>query len=153
MAEGYSISITGLAELEWKLVSLDRRVKRKIVRKAVKAGADIIKHQAEENARSTVGGEMGTLISRRLGTSRFRKQKRGSYGVSLRIRPGPLDFIWITQDGTREYVPSALEFGHVDRAGNFVPAMPYMRPAYDSKAEEATRMIGTILKIGIEITR
>ncbi len=153
MADGFGIDIKGLAKLDRKLAALDKRVKGKLVRRSVKAGANIIKLQAELNAQTVVGGEMGQLISRRLGTRRFRKQKRGSYGVSLRIRPGPLEFIWITQDGKREYVPAALEFGHVDRAGGFVPAMPYMRTAFDSKARSAVQTMGNILKIGIEMQR
>ncbi len=150
MPTGYSLDVQGMAELERKLQALDSKVKRKVVRVAVKSGADVIKHQAESNAETIVGGEMGTLIARRLGTRRFRRQRRGSYGVSLRIRPGPLEFIWITQDGTRYYVPSALEFGHIDRAGGFVPARPYMRPAFDSKVRAAITTIGNVLKVGIE---
>ncbi len=151
MADGFTMVIKGQAALDRKMRALDRRVKGKLTRKAVKAGADVIKHGAEENAETMVGGEMGTLLAQRLGTKRFRKQKRGSYGVALRIRPGPLEFIWITQDGTRQYVPAAIEFGHVSRDGSRVPAIPYMRAAFDTKVRPAIVAIGNVLKIGVEI--
>ncbi len=151
MADGFVFDVRGQKELERKLKALDSRVKGRLVRKAVKSGADVIKHQVESNAVTMVGGDMGELLSRRLGTRRFRKQKKGSYGVALRIRPGPLEFVWITQDGTRQYVPAAIEFGHADRAGGFVPAIPFMRTAFDSKVRRSVQVIGNILKIGVEI--
>ncbi len=154
MADGLTVSIQGMRELDRKLKALDARVKRKIVRVAVRRGADIIKHQAKSNAATMVGGDMGSLLARHLSTKRFRRQKRGSYGVAVWMRPDVVDFVWVTQDGTREYIPAAIEFGHYggwqQHNPSFVPAIPFIRTAFDSKVQASIRVIGHTLKMGIE---
>jgi len=156
MAEGFSVDIRGLKELDRKLRALDNRVKGKLVRTAVKTGALVIKNQAQSNAESIVGGEMGGLLAKNLQVRAFKKRRWGSYGVSVRLKSGEIRFIWITQDGTRHYIPSDLEFGHQDRAGGMVPAIPFMRPAFDSKVRLAertiARILGFVLAKGISIT-
>ncbi len=153
MAVGYDVLVTGLAEFDLKMRMLDRKVKRKLVRTAVKTGANIIKQQAASNARSMVGGEMGDLLAKNLKVHIFRKQKRGSYGVSIWTKPGVMGFIWITQDGTQEYIPAAIEFGHYggwqQDNPSFVPAIPFMRTAFDTKVRAANRAIGRMLGLGL----
>ena len=154
MSVGFDVHITGLAELDRKLKALDARVKRKLVKTAVKAGANIIKHQAASNAVTMVGGEMGDLLAKNIKVHVFRKQKRGSYGVSVWMKPGVMGFMWITQDGTQEYIPAAIEFGHFggwqQESPSFVPAIPFIRTAFDSKVRAAERVIGRILGLGLE---
>jgi len=154
MAEGFSVDIRGLKELDRKLRALDRRVKGKLTRSAVKHGAGVIKDQAKSNAISMVGGEMGSLIEKNLQVRAFKKQRRGSYGVAVKLKSGEIGFIWITQDGTREYIPAAIEFGHEggwNQANpTFVPAIPFARAAFDSKVRLAERTIARILGLGLE---
>ena len=154
MSVGFDVHITGLAELDRKMKALDARVKRKLVKTAVKTGANVIKNQAASNAQTTVGGEMGDLIAKNLKVHVFRKQRRGSYGVSIWLKPGVMDFTWLTQDGTRHYIPADIEFGHSggwqQENPTFVPAIPFIRPAFDSKVRAAERVIGRMLGLGLE---
>ncbi len=150
MAVGYDVLVTGLGEFDLKMRMLDKKVKRKLVRTAVKTGANIIKQQAASNARSMVGGEMGGLLAENLKVHIFRKQKRGSYGVSIWTKPGIMGFIWLTHIGTQHYIPADIEFGHIDKAGGFVPAIPYIRTAFDTKVQAANRAIGRMLGLGLE---
>lgn len=154
MADGFSIDIRGLKELDRKLRSLDKRVKRKLVRTAVKKGAGVIRDRAQSNAVSMVGGEMGSLIAKNLKVKVFRKQKRGSYGVAVRTKSNEVGFIWITQDGTREFIPAAIEFGHFggwqQDSPTFVPAIPFVRTAFDSKVKASERTIARVLGLGLE---
>lgn len=149
MGVDFNVIVTGQKELDRKLAALDRRVKKRLVKTAVKTGANIIKNQAESNARSTVGGEMGDLIAKNLQVRPFRKQRRGSFGVSVKFKSGVVGFVWLTQDGTRHYIPADIEFGHIDRAGGSVPAIPYMRSAFDTKVKPAERAIGRMLGLGL----
>lgn len=153
MADGFSVDIRGLAELDRKLKALDAKVKRKLVKTAVKAGAGLVMNKVKSNAVSMVGGEMGSLIAERMRVKAFRRQKRGSFGVGIRPN-NDIGFRWITQDGTQEYIPAAIEFGHFggwqQENPTFVPAIPFMRTAFDSKSREAERIIARILGLGIE---
>ena len=156
MAEGFSIDIRGLKELDQKMKSLDIRVTKKVVRIAVKRGANIILQQSKSNAVSMVGGDMGNLIAKNLVARVFKKRRRGSYGVAVRLKSGGMGLIWITQDGTREYIPAAIEFGHEggwqQENPTFVPAIPFMRAAFDSKVRDAERYIARTLGLGIELS-
>ena len=153
MADGFTINIRGMKELDRKLQALVVRVKRKLVRNAVKKGAGVIKNQAMSNASSMVGGEMGALISKNLTVKVFKRQKRGSFGVGVRPK-NHIGFIHITQHGTREYIPAAIEFGHFggwqQENPSFVPAIPFFRTAFDSKVRAAERTIARILGLGLE---
>ncbi len=150
MAVGYDVIVTGLGEFDLKMRMLDKKVKRKLVRTAVKTGANVIKQQAASNAQTMVGGEMGDLLAKNLKVHVFKKQKRGSYGVSIWMKPGIMGFMWLTLTGMQHYIPADIEFGHVDRAGGFVPAIPFVRTAFDSKVRAAERVIGRMLGLGLE---
>lgn len=153
MADGFSIDIRGLKELDRKLRALDNKVKRKLVKSAVKKGASVILDRVKSNAVTMVGGEMGALLAKNVKVKAFRRQKRGSYGVGVRPK-NHIGFIWITQDGTREYIPAAIEFGHFggwqQANPSFVPAIPFMRTAFDSKVRAAERTIARVLGLGLE---
>ncbi len=154
MSVGFDIVVTGQADIDRKMRALDRKVKRKLTRTAVKAGANIIKNQAASNAITMVGGEMGDLLAKNLKVHVFRKQRRGSYGVSVWVKPGVMGFMWLTQDGTQEYIPAAIEFGNYggwqQENPTFVPAIPFVRTAFDSKRAAAERAIARMLGLGIE---
>lgn len=149
------MTITGAKEIEAKLVSLEKKVAKSIVRKAVRAGAKPIHVTAKANALNAVGGTMGSKISRALAVRAFRRQRRGQYGVNVIFKDDPM-LIHITKDGTRQYIPAAIEYGHAfpgrggKNAPKDVPARPYMRPAFDSKKGEAERAVRRELLAGIE---
>jgi hypothetical protein len=54
-------------------------------------------------------------------------------------------FIHISQSGRRNYIPSAIEYGH----GNARP-IPYIRRAWEETKREDVKIMGKKLKEGIE---
>ena len=148
----FDIKIEGVALLEKKLLALERKIGRKIVRKAVRAGAKPMLAATKANANSMVGGEMGNLIARNLQPRAFKKQRRGQYGVATRLKTDVPEFIEESKAGRRNYIPSAIEFGHIDRAGGFVPAIPYIRVSFDSTKRTSEKAVALTFKTEIEAT-
>ncbi len=126
--------ITGAEEIEAKLKALERKVSKKIVRSAVRAGAKPMLKGAKNNSKVMVGGEMGSLLARNLQTRGFKRQRKGQFGVFTATKTGDdvPEFVDVAKSGQRNYIPAAIEYGHVDRAGGFVPAIPFMRNAFDT---------------------
>jgi len=112
-------------------------VAKKIVRQAVRAAWKPLLDRAKENALSMVGGEMGRLLARHMTLRAFRRQKKGSYGVLVRIKPGIDEFVHISTTGRRAYIPAAIEYGHAfpykggKGSAKNVAARPFMRKALD----------------------
>lgn len=141
-----TMEITGLKELNDSLLKLESNVAKKIVRKAVREGTKVINKVAKQNLRSMVGGEMGNLIAKHYKIN-SPKQRKGSYFLRNWVDPKANDlFVHINvSDGTRHYIPNAIEFGH----GNAAP-IPAIRNAYDSQKENARNVLKKELLAGIE---
>jgi hypothetical protein len=63
-----------------------------------------------------VGGEMGNMLAGDILVKKFKKKRRGMTGVSVLIRElgdGPYSYVHITEDNYRNYIPAAIEYGHV----------------------------------------
>ena len=146
------MKLEGLAEIERKLLSLEKKVGKKIVRKAVRAGAKPMLVAAKANANSMVGGSMGKLIARSLQTRAFKKQRRGQFGVATRLKSGVPEFVEESADGRSNYIPAAIEYGHIDRGGGFVPAIPYIRAAFDATKRASEKAVARTFKTEIEAT-
>lgn len=136
--------LKGFNELERKLVSLERKVGKKIVRSAARKAQKPALDQGKQNSLSMVGGKMGTLISKKLHVRGFRKQKKGQFGLSMKIKPGVPEFVHVGKDGTRFYIPAAIEYGH-DNA----MAIPFMRQASDMTKNKRVKILGRELAAGI----
>jgi len=152
-----SMTLEGGKELEAKLIGLERKVAKKIVRSAVRAGSKPILAAAKSNAQSVVGGTMGGVISRVLQVRAPKEQERGRYAVRIQHGQKADDvLIQISASGKRAYIPNAIEYGHAapGRGGKGapkdVPALPYMRPAFDSTKGRAERALSAELIGGIE---
>ena len=139
---------TGFSELEKKLTMMLPATAKKVVRRAVRKGAKPVQKAARENASSMVGGEMGTLLKKHLIVRAFKKQRRRQFGVQVRLRPDVAEFIDISKEGKRNYIPSAIEFGHVG-PGGFVGAIPFMRNASDTQLANAAAIIKAEIITGI----
>ena len=136
--------IEGAKELERKLLALERKTAKKIVRSAVRKGSKVIVTAAKANAVSMVGGEMGVLLRRNIIVRAFKRQKKGSFGVRTTIRPQVKEFVHITKGGVRHYVPSDIEYGHDNAA-----AIPFMRSASDTHGEKARQVAIAEMKRGL----
>jgi len=146
----FDMQLFGAAEIERKLAKLDIQMSRKIVRQSLRAGSIPIRQKMRDNARTMVGGNMGSLIAKNLAT-RAGKRKRGLYRLNTftKGRSDVPEFVDVSADGTEQYIPAAIEWGHVDRAGGFVPAIPFARSAFDSRTAEAHKRIAAKLMEGI----
>ena len=148
------MEVRGLRELERKLNALPKTVAKKIVRKAIRSGAAIMRDKAKGNARSMVGGSMGRLIARFITVRAYKHQSKGSYSVWMGISPrGGEYFVHTTKRGRRHYIPSAIEYGHAapGKAGGAkaVAAIPFQRDAFDTTEARANSRVVRMIWAGI----
>lgn len=141
-----SISITGLADLEKRLLVFPDRVARNILAGAIRAGAVVIQREARDRAPiGTVAHYLG-----KKGQKAHALIQPGSLkkGVKVRLAPRksrerPIEY-WI-------YVSSKLwywkfvEFGTTKMA-----AQPFMRPAFEGMKERAVEKIRDYLDARID---
>lgn len=140
-----SVKLQGGKELERKLLALDRKIARKIVSQALRAGAKVILKQARANAPKRTG-----LLRRSL------KVKAG------KSKKGRVSFVVQTAAGHYKgetFYGSFVEFGHklgkrrrakgVKDERKRIPAQPFLEPAFNSKKEQAARVIADVIRQGI----
>ncbi len=150
-----SMELTGAAELEKKLATLEPKIGKKVMRQALRKGAKVIQQAQKAAAASNVGGEMGQLIAKNIIVRALKKKRKNQYGALSLIRPGVEELIHTSADGTRYFIPAAIEFGHAapgagGSGAKDVPAVPFARPGFDAtKKQAATTTISEIRK-GIE---
>jgi hypothetical protein len=148
-------TLQGDKEIERRLLELERKVGKKIVKKAVVESTKPIMKAAKANALSMVGGNMGKLISQSLVSRNPKKQRRGQYLRSVRLRSsredsklkkskGVAGFVHTTKAGKEYYIPAAIEYGHDN-----VAAKPFMRAAYLTKARITQKFLADWLWRGI----
>ena len=146
MADMIKMQIENAQAVQNALNAFEKKVSKKIVRQGVRAAWKPLLDRAKENARSSVGGEMGALIARSMQLRAFRRQKSGSYGILVRIKAGVDEFVVVSKSGQRAYIPSAIEYGHAfpGRGGKGAPkdvaAKPFLRPALDVTLPNAPKI-------------
>ena len=142
-----SVQIEGAKELENKLLQLERKVGKKIVRTGVRTAQKslipVIKGSLMAISR---GGGMAEKIAKALTVKAARRNPRGTYAVNVQLKDDPaflhypkgsfssLDTGKTT--GKRSYIPAAIEYGHGSNKEQ--AARPFMRPAAD--ATESSRI-------------
>ena len=145
--------LEGAKELERRLLALERKTARKIVRSAGTAGANIILRQAKANATSMVGGNMGRIMKAALQSRAARKQKRGSYRRIIQFKADPA-LKHRTKEGKEHYIPFAIEYGHAapgDAGGaKIVSPIPFLRSAFDQVRRKVEQIVEEKIKAGIE---
>lgn len=149
------IILQGNKELEKKLLELDSKVAKKIVRQAVRDSAQIMQKEIQANARSFVGGKMGNLLARHTIVRAFKKQRKGAYGVTTKFAGDVPEFVATTSEGKRYFIPIAIEYGHAapglgGSGDKTVPAIPVVRTAFDTKQDECLRTIEDEVEQGIK---
>lgn len=149
-----SMNLTGAKELDKKLLALQTKVARKVVKKAVRTSLKPELASSKSNAKSMVSGEMGALLSKNLQLKVFKKQKKGSYGMSVKMKSDVDEFVHTSKSGGKSYIPAAIEYGHKTQDGGFVQAIPFMRAAADPWMKVGIALFGKEVKKGIkEVTR
>ena len=143
-----SLQIQGAAELERMLQTLPDRVDRKVIRQAVRSAQKVVRTAEQASARSMVGGEMGDRIARSLQVRAPQRQQRGRYSLHVQLARDEEGFVHVTKAGRREYIPAAIEYGHM--AGTtYVPAIPFGRTAAEQATASAMVTFTDALRTGL----
>jgi len=136
-----TLNLIGEKALQRKLAALGRTGANKVLRKALRAGAKVIRTEAQANA-PVLTGDLRANI-------RVRAMKRRKQGVGVRVVVGDG---WYQGD---QFYGAFLEFGHrvgsrrLGDARATVEPKPFMRPAFDQKKDAAISEIETVLATGI----
>lgn len=125
------------------LAGLPAKVQNRVAGIALRAGAMILEEEARRNALVGIGGGMGGDIAGAIGIGRMRTVRGGGRAVNVSVDPhgDRPEFVHFTKDGTRQYIPAALEYGHAapyDAKGTKIAAaIPFMRQAFHVKKAQA----------------
>lgn len=150
----FGMTITGAKEIDKKLHKLATKDVSTSARKSTRESQKAVMLPAvKSNAEGMVGGSMGTLIAKNLTVRAMTKMQRGSYGAKVVIKPTDA-FVYFSADGTRSYIPNAIEYGHAapgDAGGTkIVGPNPFQRKAYEQKrkplAAHFSRMIVRLIE-------
>jgi len=153
--DGVSIGIEGDKRLQRKLAALERRDKTKIVKKGLREASKILRDAARQNARSMVGGQMGSLLARTLKYYMLRMRRRDLYGMQVRHKADVPELVDTTKDDQKYYIPAAIEYGHAlpgygGSGRKDVGPIPYVRRAYDEKEDAAKLAFEACLRRQVE---
>jgi hypothetical protein len=155
MSDTIQIKIENARAVQNALDAFEKKVAKKVVRQGVRAAWKPLLNRTKENARSMVGGGMGSLIAKNTQLRAFKKQKRGQYGVLVRIKPGIPEFVHISASGKRAYIPAAIEYGHARPgrggrgAAKDVAAIPFQRKALAVSLPNAPKIFAAHLERAI----
>jgi hypothetical protein len=144
----------GLKNIQRKLARLETKEVAKIARTDTrKVQKDVMLPAVRENATGMVGGKMGAMLTKNLTVRAMTKMQRGSYGHKVIIKATDA-FVHIAADGTRSYIPNAIEYGHAapyDEGGSKVTrALPFQRDAYEKKRRPASEKLAREMVKDIE---
>lgn len=138
--------IEGLDGVLRKMRELSPKIQKKVLVKAVRAGANIIRDDARSRAKQFDDPQSSEKIWKEIVTKVNTRRGRREGGVVMQVgvRGGAK-----TDKGGQETSPiwywRLIEFGTSKMA-----ARPFMRPALESKAEAATDAIVTELNRGLD---
>ena len=164
MAE-LNFTFTGVRELANRLERFEPRIGKGVVRRGLRVGAKIIGERAKELAFSVVGfgggtgsEDMGAKIANSIGVRAAKARFKGEYSVRVAVDPSGKhndEFVHISAQGVRTYVPNAIEYGHaapgMHGGPKIVGPMSYMRKAFDQTYPHAAKAAQKVIKRGIEL--
>lgn len=150
-----SVQIEGAKELENKLLQLERKVGKKIVRTGVRNAQKSLLSVIKANLSAiSKGGGMAQKIAKALTVRAARRNPKGTYSVNVQIKSQP-EFVYYPKgsfsslgtrktQGKRSYVPAAIEFGHGQSKEQ--AARPYMRPAADATEKSRIKILSDYVR-------
>lgn len=135
-----TISITGLAELEKRLLDFPDRLAKNILAGAIRAGAAVIRDEARSKAPKDTG-EMARDI--------LIKKARGGNGLTFHVyvRSGKKSRL---AGRKRNVSRDSFYWRFVEFGTSKMGAKPFMRPAFDAKKTEAVERIKAYLSARID---
>lgn len=151
-----SVRVDGLAELGQALQSFGPKLGTRYLKRATFAAAALIR--AEAKARAPIG-DTGALQESISVFKRPSGELMAEYDVGIRQvklshalnrfnRRLKRDGLPYFRDTV--YYARFVEYGFIHSGGKFIPARPFMRPAFDNKAEAAVEVFRVILADGVE---
>jgi HK97 gp10 family phage protein len=132
-----TVQVTGMAELERKIVAMGQKVGLKAIRSALVAGAQIVKKDSMARVPVLTG-----RLKRSLYIKRMSKPNPFKENVIFGARHGKK----MQKRGLDAFYWGFIEFGHKDRAGKNVPAKSFIRPAFESSKQRALDRIKVVLQ-------
>ena len=145
MADGVSIQVHGLRELEEELAKFGPEVAKRVLRKAIKEGGEPMRAEAARLApRSSSGADkkgwhLADSIFMKIGTKKGKSWVETLFGVEQGSVTAMIGFDKYTFYGMFQELGTRFHAAH-----------PFLRPAFDNESENAVRMIAAELKRGIE---
>ena len=137
-----SFKISGGVELTRALEALNEKVKKKILRSAVVAGAAVVKKRAKQIAKSKGIEDTGALI--RNIAAKVERQRSDTYAqINIGVRHGKPKKGAKNQDDPWYWWQH--EFGNSKMA-----ARPFIRPAFEESKEQVIEVMTARLRKGIE---
>jgi hypothetical protein len=163
--------IEGGDELQRNLATLGSRVEKRVIRQAVREAQKILLAAAKSSASALGRGpdqrppDMSELIAKNLIIRAPKKQQAHSYSLNVLLRRQVAGFYYYARGarsfvnfagGKRDigktvgvsYIPAAIEYGHLS-GGTYVPATPFMRPAFEAAKNDMTGVFTEQLRIGL----
>ena len=137
MPSAMSVEVTGLKELAEKLAQMGPRLERNGLRAAVSAGAEVIRKEARARAPVATGTLRRAFYKKQIREQSGQKQQTFFVGVRSGKRYAP--------KGQDAYYWRFQEFGTAK-----MPARPFLRPAFESKKNEAVEAMKKKLRDRIE---
>jgi len=124
--DNFTVDVTGLKELNERLDGLTAKVQRQVLRSGLRAGAKVVQKEAARNIAVRSGLTKKHIITKV-------SVKRAGYGEAT-----------VGVKRPRAHIGRFLENGTARMA-----ARPFLRPALDTKAREATRIFGEALDAAV----
>ena len=155
MADGVTMNLTGMDNLQKTLRTLEKKVERKIVRTAVRSGAKIIQAEAKAVAPYKTG-----ILRRSISVRARKKRKKAEFSMNVlfdtRKYPQLVSFSVGSSSnlktrkltGKRYFYPAALEFGTTTRPN--IKTKGWFRKAWDRRKQASLAVVLQSMKNGVE---
>lgn len=130
-----SLDFSGLADIAKDLEALSRAENNKVLRDATRAGAEVLKEEVKNRAPERSGKLKKNVV---VVTQKGRRRGEISSGVHIRgrnMRTNNSDSSMKASDPRNAFYWRFVELGTSN-----MPAHPFVRPAFDTRQEEATRV-------------
>lgn len=144
----FDMQVNGLAEMERFLKTLPDEVSRKMLYGALMGGAKPIMDQAKANVRANFGNSARFTSTLEESLVRGRQRKTGlAARVNVKIRKGKVKDRMIKAGVIKPHGDDAFYGRFLEFGTSKMPAYPFLKPAADAKAGEATnRFRDTLMK-------
>lgn len=131
----YNLDFSGLQEIARDLELLSRAENNKVLRDATRAGAEVIKQEVIKKAPVRTGKLKNNVV---VLTQKARRRGDIASGVHIRgVNPRTGKSDNTMKAGNKR---NAFYWRFVELGTSHMPAHPFVRPAFDTRQEEATQV-------------